>query len=152
MTQQAIASAEEARDVIRTLDETITALAEVLEEEDRLVRAGRLSEVARLSQAKNGHARRYLADSLRLRDSLPRLRAELGGEIGRVKERHAAFQDRLQRNLAALATAHAVSEGIVRGVAGELTRTASPQTYGASGRTPVPDPRHAKPLAVCRSL
>lgn len=149
---RAITSVDEARDVIRMLDETITALVEVIEEEDRLVRAGKLSEVARLSPTKTGYARRYLAGSLRLRDSLPRLRGDLGGELGAVKARHAAFQDRLQSNLTALATAHAVSEGIVRGVAGELSRNASPQIYGASGRTPLPDPLHMKPLAVSRSL
>ncbi|MBK5962417.1 hypothetical protein CCR97_30135 [Rhodoplanes elegans] len=149
---RAITSVDEARDVIRMLDETITALVEVIEEEDRLVRAGKLADVARLSPTKTSHARRYLAGSLRLRDSLPRLRGELGGELSVVKARHAAFQDRLQSNLTALATAHAVSEDIVRGVAGELTRTASPQTYGASGRTPMPDPRHVRPLAVSRTL
>lgn len=147
-----IASAEEARDVIRMLDQTIAALAEVIEEEDRMVRAGRLSEVVRLAVTKTSHARAYLTDSQRLRDSLPRLGGELGGDLGSVKARHAAFQDRLQRNLTALATAHAVSEGIVRGVAGEMNRTAAPQTYGASGRTAATDPRHARPLAVCRSL
>ncbi|RAI45390.1 hypothetical protein [Rhodoplanes roseus] len=147
-----ITSADEARDVIRMLDQTIAALAEVIEEEDRLVRAGRLSEVARLAQTKTGYARRYLSDSLRLRDSLPKLRSELGGELDSVKARHAAFQGRLQRNLTALATAHAVSEGIVRGVAGEMTRTATPQTYGASGRTPAVDLRTARPLSVCRTL
>lgn len=147
-----ITSADEARDVIRMLDQTIAALAEVIEEEDRLVRAGRLSEVARLSPTKTGFARTYLSGSQRLRDSLPRLRGELGGELEGVKTRHAAFQGRLQRNLTALATAHAVSEGIVRGVAGEMNRAAAPQTYGASGRTATGDPRHARPLAVSRSL
>jgi hypothetical protein len=51
-----------------------------------------------------------------------------------------------------LATAHAVSEGIVRGVSGELARKSSPQTYGASGRANTPDPRAAQPLALSRML
>jgi hypothetical protein len=51
-----------------------------------------------------------------------------------------------------LATAHAVSEGLVRGVSGELARKAAPQTYGASGRANAPDPRKAVPLAVSRVL
>ena len=37
-------------------------------------------------------------------------------------------------NLTVLATAHAVSESIMRGVSAELARKATPQAYGASGR------------------
>ena len=65
---------------------------------------------------------------------------------------HNDFRALLQINLTVLATAHAVSEGIVRGVSGELARKAAPQTYGASGRANAPDPRNATPLAVSRVL
>ncbi len=51
-----------------------------------------------------------------------------------------------------LATAHAVSEGIVRGVSGEMARKAAPQTYGASGRANLPGRSAAGPLAVSRTL
>ena len=50
-----------------------------------------------------------------------------------------------------LATAHAVSEGIVRRLSGDLARKASPQVYGASGRTVAPNPKHGRPLAVSRT-
>jgi hypothetical protein len=51
-----------------------------------------------------------------------------------------------------LATAHAVSEGIMRRLSGDLARKASPQVYGASGRTAAPNPKHGRPLAVSRML
>jgi hypothetical protein len=51
-----------------------------------------------------------------------------------------------------LATAHAVSEGILRRLAGDLARKASPQGYGASGPTTGPDPKRAAPLALSRTL
>ena len=51
-----------------------------------------------------------------------------------------------------IATAHAVSEGIVRRLSGDLARNASPQLYGASGRTVAPSPKHSQPLAVSRVL
>ena len=38
---------------------------------------------------------------------------------------HNTFRDLLQTNLTVLATAHAVSEGIIRGVSGELCTQAS---------------------------
>src|SRR5262249_27560191 len=62
------------------------------------------------------------------------------------------FRPLLQINLTVLATVHAVSEGIVRGVAGEMTRKAAPQTYGVSGRAIAPAPHTARPAAVNRTL
>jgi hypothetical protein len=51
-----------------------------------------------------------------------------------------------------LATAHAVSEGIIRGVSGEMARRQTPSTYGASGRTNTPGPKTAPPIAISRTL
>ena len=51
-----------------------------------------------------------------------------------LRQRHDLFHALLQINLTVLATAHAVSEGIMRGVHEEVTRKSVPQTYGASGR------------------
>jgi hypothetical protein len=51
-----------------------------------------------------------------------------------------------------LATAHAVAEGIVRGVANEIARKTAPSTYGASGRAIAPSKTSYQPIAVSRSL
>ena len=56
----------------------------------------------------------------------------------------------LQINLTVLATAHAVSESIVRGVNAEIQRRNIPNTYTAAGRRATPGPRHMTPLAVSR--
>ena len=44
--------------------------------------------------------------------------------LATLQPRHDTFRALLQINLTVLATAHAVSEGIVRGVSGELARKA----------------------------
>jgi hypothetical protein len=62
-----------------------------------------------------------------------------------------AFRGIVQKNMIVLATAHAVSEGIVRRLSGDLARKASPQVYGASGRAAAPNPKHSRPLAVSRT-
>ena len=51
-----------------------------------------------------------------------------------------------------LATAHAVSEGIIRGVNTEMQRRSMPNTYTANGRRSAPGPRNNAPFAVSRSL
>ncbi|MEZ5785566.1 MAG: hypothetical protein R3D62_03565 [Xanthobacteraceae bacterium] len=149
---QPIVTAAQAWDAITALDAVIAALEDIIAQEEALVRAGRLVEVARIAPRKDELARRYLAQTQRLKGALPRLRDELGPRLAAVKARHADFRARLQLNITVLATAHAVSEGIVRGLSQELTRKAAPQVYGASGRTTAAHPNHAAPLAVSRSL
>jgi hypothetical protein len=51
-----------------------------------------------------------------------------------------------------LATAHAVSESLVRGVNAEMQRRNIPSTYTAAGQRTTPGPRHMTPLSVSRSL
>jgi hypothetical protein len=136
----------------RSLD-VMEALSKVLNEETELLRAGSLAAAARLSDRKTDLTRLYLADTQALRANKAILARMIpAGRIEALKERHATFQKLLQINLTVLATAHAVSEGIIRGVSGELARKAAPQTYGASGRPVAPPKSASQPLAVSRTL
>lgn len=147
-----VTTAAEAQALAAHYVEVMDALIGVLQQETDLVRTGRLSQAAKLEPAKTDLARLYIADTLRLRASQAQF-AKLAPDImDALTRRHHAFRALLQINLTVLATAHAVSEGIVRGVSGELARKSSPQTYGASGRANAPDPRAAPPLAVSRTL
>jgi hypothetical protein len=128
------------------------ALIDVIQQETELVRVGHLAQAAQLEQTKTELARVYIADTLRLRANQAQLAQISPQTMPELIRRHNSFRALLQINLTVLATAHAVSEGIVRGVSGELTRKASLQTYGASGRASAPDPRNAPPLAVSRVL
>jgi hypothetical protein len=65
---------------------------------------------------------------------------------------HDTFRAMLQVNLTVLATAHAVSENVVRGVNAEMQRRNIPSTYTAQGRRATPTARHLRPLSVSRSL
>ncbi len=142
----------EAQAVIGHLSDVMDALLGVVEEETKLVRLGKLSEVARLEPRKTNLARLYLADTARLQASQPYLAKTVPGVLQVLRERHNTFRSMLQINLTVLATAHAVAEGIIRGVSAELNRNSAPQTYGASGRHTAPPARNALPLSVSRSL
>jgi hypothetical protein len=145
-------SAEEARALAAELVAVMDELAPLMEQETALVREGKLAQASALAEPKTELTRRYVACTLRLPLGKGRLAPLLadGGEA--LRARHQAFRAQLQTNLTVLATAHAISEGIVRGVSGELTRKSAPQAYGRSGR-PVEPPRNAStPLAVSRVL
>jgi hypothetical protein len=69
-----------------------------------------------------------------------------------LRRRHDLFRALLQINLTVLATAHAVAEGIIRGVSDELMRKSAPQTYSASGRPNVTGLGAVQPLSLSRTL
>jgi hypothetical protein len=147
-----LASAAEAALLIMRLAETMTSLLGVLEEETQLVRDGRISEVTRIEPQKSELARCYVADAGAVRANALYLARETPREFDDLRRRHEQFRAVLQINLAVLATAHAVSEGIIRGAAGELARKSVPQTYGAGGRTAGPGANGCPPVAVSRRL
>jgi hypothetical protein len=147
-----VATAAEAEALAAHYTEVMDTLIGILQQETDLVRVGRLSQAARLEQPKTELARLYIADTLRVRNSQPRF-AELAPQaMAELARRHDGFRALLQLNLTVLATAHAVSEGIVRGVSGELARQSSPRTYGPTGRTAAPASHAAPPLALSRML
>ena len=146
-----ISSVGEAELVIADLGRIMDALLAAVEEETVLVRAGKLSEAERLSAAKSELAGNYLATAQRIKASRPFLTRSLPDQLAELRRRHDSFHAVLQINLTVLATAHAVSEGIVRGVSDEINRTQVPQTYGASGRATAPRPKNRQPIAVSRS-
>lgn len=124
----------------------------IVEQETELVRAGKLTEAAKLEPAKTALAQQYMAAANILQGQKPLLARAAPDQLDVLRHRHNEFHALLQINLTVLATAHAVSEGIMRGVSTELARKAAPQTYGASGQHCAPSPNAAQPLAVSRVL
>jgi NADH dehydrogenase/NADH:ubiquinone oxidoreductase subunit G len=145
-------SAGEAEKAIANLNAIMDSLIETVEEETARVRAGHLRHALELEEAKGELARRYAAESERLKGSKDLLATSLPQALAALRKRNEAFQALLKTNLTVLATAHAVSEGIIRGVSGELARKRAPSTYGASGRANAPAAKASQPLALSRSL
>ena len=116
------------------------------------MRAGRMRSAAEIEPAKKQLAGQLFASGERLKANAKFLLQSAPARCAALKGVQDAFRAVLQKNMIVLATAHAVSEGIVRRLSGELARKASPQIYGASGRTLAPNPKHGRPLAVSRML
>jgi len=148
-----VTTAAEAMKLTAHFFAAMDALAGVVQQETELVRAGKLAQAAELAERKSDLTRHYVADGSQLRASgaqLARLLPE--AELALLRRRHDGFRALLQTSLTVLATAHAVAEGIVRGVSSEIARKSAPQTYGASGRASPPSRHAAAPLAVSRVL
>ena len=142
------AEAEQAIDDLATLIEKLTG---VIAQETVLIHAGRIRNASALEPAKAELAGRLFAASERLKSSAKFFRHLAPGRRAVLLRLQDAFRGIVQKNMIVLATAHAVSEGIVRRLSGDLARKASPQVYGASGRAAAPNPKHSRPLAVSRT-
>jgi hypothetical protein len=147
-----ISSLGEAQHAIAHLERIMDSLLATVEEETTLVRSGQVNEAAKLESAKSELAGFYLAETERLKASKGFIQQNLPGALAALRQRHESFHALLQINLTVLATAHAVSEGIVRSVSDEINRTQVPQTYGATGRATAAKPRNRQPIAISRTL
>ena len=150
--QQAAVQLDDAESAIANLHKIMDALETTVKEETARVGAGRLQQATELADTKADLARSYVAETARLRAVTPAASRTLPEALETLRKRHATFQAMLQKNLTVLATAHAVSEGIIRGVSSEMTRKQAPSTYGASGRANAPSPKASQPIAVSKSL
>jgi hypothetical protein len=147
-----VASAGDARKLAEGLLGAMNALLELIERETALVRAGKIAEAMRLETQKTELSKRYLAGVSLLKGSHVYMKRATPDLLTALTRHHDTFRAMLQVNLTVLATAHAVSEGIIRGVNTELQKKRGPSTYTAAGRRAAPAAHQAAPLAVSRTL
>ncbi|MCA6110542.1 hypothetical protein [Bradyrhizobium cenepequi] len=148
----ASATPAEIRKLAEDLMDVMSALLGIVERETELVRAGKVREAMQLETQKSELSRRYMVTIENVKAAQKQLSQTVPDLLNTLRRHHDTFRAMLQVNLTVLATAHAVSEGIVRGVNSELQRRNMPNTYTAAGRRAAPGPRHITPLAVSRSL
>jgi hypothetical protein len=146
------ATPADARKLAEGLMEVMTALLAVIERETELVRAGKVREAMALESKKSELSRRYVGTISHMKNSQDYLARATPDLLAALHRHHDTFRALLQVNLTVLATAHAVSEGLVRGVNAELQRRNIPATYTAAGQRATPSPRNISPLALSRSL
>ena len=142
----------QARKLAEGLMQVMSTLLGIVERETELVRGGNVRQAMALETEKSEVSRQYveaISQLTRSRDYLKQSSPEL---LTALHRHHDTFRAMLQVNLTVLATAHAVSEGIIRGVNGEMQRKNLPNGYTAGGQRAMPNQRHATPLSVSRSL
>jgi hypothetical protein len=145
-------TAAEAKAAIARVADLIDSLRGVIEQETALVHAGKVRDASALAPQKSELTSKLYVVGERLKANARFVRQAAPDQAAALHTLQDAFRSVLQRNMIVLATAHAVSEGIVRRLSGALARKAAPQVYGASGRAVAPRPKDAKPLAVSRVL
>ena len=126
-------------------------LTEVIEAETDLVRAGKLVAATSLQTKKSKHAENYIALVNQARSHGQTIKALAPAAADRLSAAQDMFKSTLQINLAALATAREVSEGLIRGVAHNMARQEKPTTYTAGAAQSTAYNAPATGVAVNRS-
>jgi hypothetical protein len=147
-----ISTTAEAEKAIAQVADLIEKLHGVVEQETALVYAGKVRKAAALGPTKSELAGQLFAAGEALKANAKFLLQAAPTPATALQRLQEAFRAALQKNMIVLATSHAVSEGIVRRLSGDLARKASPQVYGATGRTMAPNPKRGQPLALSRVL
>jgi hypothetical protein len=142
----------QATQVANRLIDAMNALLKIVEDETALVRKGKVSEAIELEPQKTELSQLYSRAIGDLRANQPYMSKSTPEILKTLRRHHEQFRAVLQINLTVLATAHAVSEGIVRGVNTEMQKKNAPQTYTAGGYHSAAGQRHATPLSVSRTL
>lgn len=147
-----VSSVADARKLADGLLGAMNMLLEVIERETVLIRAGKITDALRLETQKTELSKRYVAGISLLKGSHVYMKRATPDLLTALTRHHETFRAMLQVNLTVLATAHAISEAIIRGVNTELQRKHAPSTYTASGSRAKLSPRHVAPFAVSRTL
>jgi hypothetical protein len=144
-SRRMLSTREEAEDFLASFTATMSELQAVLEHETEELTAGRIRSALSQEERKGKLAAGYLRGLELARSNAVALARFAPGAVGRLKEAHGGFRASLDRNQAVLATAKAVSEGLVKGVADEMAKRTRPSGYGAAaaGRATVAPLSHS---------
>jgi hypothetical protein len=148
----ASAGVAEASAMMIEIGKLMTELCEIIETETDLVRAGRVAAAAKAAERKSEVARAFMHKLTQLHVGSRHLAGVAPQLLDALRRQHEQLCAKLQVNLTVLATARAVSEGILRGVSNELAKRSTVQTYGASGRHHIRAVHPVVPIALSRCL
>jgi hypothetical protein len=140
-----VATREDAEALLAALTAALGELETALETETALIGAGRIRDGLAGEARKSELSSAYV---LRLQGAKANVvaLARLAPDALRVfRERQASFERVMSRNQTVIATARAVSEGLIRGLSDAVQREARPNVYGLPSRPPAA-PQTSAPL------
>lgn len=129
-----VATREDAERLVGGVLEGLAQLEKVLEVETANLRAGRIRQALEGQERKAELTGHYLRGLEAVKANAVALARFSPAAVERLKAAHGAFSHVVEVNQVVLATARAVSESLVKGIADEMARSSAPQGYGpASG-------------------
>jgi hypothetical protein len=141
----------EAEQLVSGVLTTMTDLEALLEAETAHIRVGRFREGLSQELRKNELASSYIQGLEAIKANTIALARFAPDALEQLKAAHVRFRQALDANQVVLATARAISESLVKGIADEMNRHARPQGYAPAGYAPR-RPQTSEPLVVSRNF
>ncbi|MFL5119911.1 MAG: hypothetical protein ACJ8C8_05530 [Microvirga sp.] len=140
-----------AEDLIGSVLSGMRELEAALGAETAQVRVGRIRDGLAPEAKKGELAARYLLGLEAVKANAVALARFAPEAVDGLRAAHAGFGRTVEENRIVLATARAVSEGLIKSLSEEITRASRPMTYGPATGLGRSAPA-AAPLVVSRSL
>jgi hypothetical protein len=142
---------DDAERLVANVLATMGDLEKVLAAETAHVRVGRIRDGLAEEARKSELATAYMRGLEAVKANAIALARFAPEALERLKAAHAGFGRAVETNQTVLATARAVSESLMKGVADEMSRLTRPQGYGPAGPQPARSAK-SEPLVISRRL
>ena len=142
---------EDAERLVASVLATMGDLEKVLAKETAHVRVGRIRDGLAEEEKKSELASAYMRGLETVKANAIALARFAPEALDKLKAAHAGFGRAVETNQTVLATARAVSESLIKGVAEEMNRLSRPQGYGPAGPQAA-RPQNSTPLILSKSL
>lgn len=152
LTRPHVASAEEAEGLVKGVIDVMAALESLMHEETLLMKGGRIDDALAREARKSELAGTYLRALERLKSNAIALARLAPAALDELKASHRRFSRVIETNQTVLATARAVSEGLMRSLADEVGKKTRPQAYAANRQMAPHVVAQAAPLVVSKKL
>ncbi len=150
-TSPRILGREDGERLVASVLATMGDLERVLAEETAHVRVGRIRDGLAEETRKSELATAYMRGLESVKANAIALARFAPEALARLKAAHAGFGRAVETNQTVLATARAVSESLIKGVAEEMNRLSRPQGYAPAGAHAA-RPQNGTPLILSKTL
>lgn len=148
-TRLKVSNPEEAEALVASALAALDRLEPLIAEETRLFKIGKVRDALQMALDKNEAAQGYTRCLEALKTNAIAIGRFQPGQLGELRERHEVFSSSMALNMAVVATARTVSEGLLRDLADSVGGNSTPKTYFRGG---VMRKAGTAPLAISRAI
>lgn len=142
-----ITRSEEAEKLVASALDALDKLEPLIEGETVLFKSGKVRDALGMAMDKNEAAQDYTRCLEALKTNAIAIGRFQPDRLEELRTRHESFSKKMSLNMAVVATARTVSEGLLRELADTVGRNSSPKTYHRAGVKRKPG---TAPLAVSK--
>lgn len=128
-----VSNLEDALTLVASAIHALDRLEPLIDEETRLFKLGKVRDALTMAVEKNEAAQTYTRCLEALKSNAIAIGRFQPDDLDLLRDRHEAFSTKMALNMAVVATARTVSEGLLRELADAVGQNSGPKTYVRGG-------------------